>query len=91
MPYIDWAVANGFGVIDINFPLFYSSNTDTDPFAPKSADATLQQQTKELLCYIWDNYLEINSSSSVTLMGVGDAYTGMKQLLTSRGSYQPLN
>jgi histone deacetylase 6 len=42
--------------------------------------------TKELLCYLWDNYFEINPSSSITLMGVGDAYLGIKELLISRGT-----
>ncbi len=46
----------------------------------------MQEQTKELLCYLWDNYLEIHSNSSITLMGVGDAYHGVKQLLISRGT-----
>lgn len=54
-----------------------------DPYLPKSSETELQQQTKELLCYLWDNYLE-NTRASVTLMGVGDAYLGVKQLLISR-------
>lgn len=41
--------------------------------------------TKELLCYIWDNYLEAFDCNSIAIMGVGDAYLGAKQLLTSRG------
>jgi len=34
--------------------------------------------------------LEINPTSCITLMGVGDAYLGIKQLLTSRGIPSPL-
>jgi hypothetical protein len=56
---------------------------------PKPSETALQEQTKELLCYLWDNYFEINQSSSITLMGVGDAYLGIKQLLTSRGIPPP--
>jgi histone deacetylase 6 len=58
---------------------------------PKPSETALQEQTKELLCYLWDNYFEINPSSSITLMGVGDAYLGIKQLLTSRGISASLN
>lgn len=83
MPYIDWAVANDYGVLDINFPQFYS--VENDAYARQALESELQQQTKELLCYLWDNYIELMLSASVTLMGVGDAYTGIKQLLTSRG------
>ena len=49
----------------------------------------MQEQTKDLLCYLWDNYIEINTGASLTLMGVGDAYLGIKQLLTSRGTSSP--
>ena len=82
-PYIDWAVANGYGVVDINFPQLYS--TENDPADREAGEAHLLRQTKELVCYIWDNYLELNETASITLMGVGDAYIGIKQLLTSRG------
>lgn len=84
LPYIDWAISNGFGIIDVNIPQHISHPTDTDPFIPKPTENALQEQTKELLCYLWDNYFEINPTSSITLMGVGDAYLGIKQLLTSR-------
>lgn len=83
--YIDWAIENGFGVVDINIPQSLADPTDMDPYLPKSSETELQQQTKELLCYLWDNYLE-NTRASVTLMGVGDAYLGVKQLLISRNS-----
>ena len=86
-PYIDWAASNGFGVIDVNIPQYISSSTDTDPYMPKSSEPVLGQQMKELLCYLWDNYFEVNTASSIFLMGVGDAYLGIKQLLTSRGIY----
>jgi histone deacetylase 6 len=84
--YIDWAASNGFGVVDVNIPQ-YISPTDTDPYMPKSSEPVLGQQMKELLCYLWDNYFEVNTASSIFLMGVGEAYLGIKQLLTSRGIY----
>ncbi|KAE9362747.1 histone deacetylase-like protein [Stipitochalara longipes BDJ] len=83
-PYIDWAITNGFGVVDVNIPKELSSPSETDPFEPKATEGTLREMTKELLCYLWDNYFEINPSSSITLMGVGDAYLGIKELLISR-------
>lgn len=65
-------------------PHHISQPTDTDPFIPKPTDNDIQERTKELLCYLWDNYFEINPNSSITLIGVGDAYLGIKQLLISR-------
>jgi histone deacetylase 6 len=82
--YIDWAVANGFGVIDVNIPQSLAEATDMEPYVPKSSEPELQMQTKELLCYLWDNYLE-NTKACITLLGIGDAYLGIKQLLISRG------
>ncbi|KAG0648163.1 Cryptic loci regulator [Hyphodiscus hymeniophilus] len=84
LPYIDWAVANGFGVIDINFPSYKTNTDDTPGFKDKLTEVELQNQTKDLLCYLWDNYLEGFESQGIVLMGVGDAYLGVKQLLTFR-------
>jgi histone deacetylase 6 len=86
VPYINWAVANGFGVVDVNMPLHVSSPEDDEAFIPRPLESTKEQQSKELLCYLWDNYLQLNDSASLTLMGVGDAYLGIKQLLISRGT-----
>lgn len=87
--YIDWAISSGFGVVDINFPQSDSKDdavaaNELDSYVPKQSSTSLENQTKVLLCYVWDNWLETNIAS-VTLMGVGDAYIGIKQLLTSRG------
>jgi histone deacetylase 6 len=84
LPYIDWAIGAGFGVLDVNIPSHLTSPRD-HAFSPKLNEAELNQQTKDLLCYLWDNYLEGYDSDCIVLMGVGDAYLGVKQLLTSRG------
>ncbi|CZR53652.1 related to histone deacetylase A [Phialocephala subalpina] len=84
--YIDWAITNNFGVIDINFPqqVTEPQSNNLDGYLPKANESVLANQTKELLCYVWDNWLETIAGASVTLVGVGDAYLGIKQLLTSR-------
>ncbi|KAI9053957.1 hypothetical protein LZ554_002901 [Drepanopeziza brunnea f. sp. 'monogermtubi'] len=84
LPYIDWAVNHGFGVIDINCPQHISQPSDTDPYVPKPTEGTMGAQVRDLLCFIWDNYLELNRDANITLMGVGDAYFGIKQLLVAR-------
>lgn len=86
LPYIEWATSKGFGVIDVNMPKHISSPDDEQPFIPKSLEQEIQQKSKDLLCYLWDNYLQLNDSASLTLMGVGDAGLGIKQLLTARGT-----
>ncbi|KAH6717606.1 hypothetical protein BKA61DRAFT_289348 [Leptodontidium sp. MPI-SDFR-AT-0119] len=86
LPYIDWAIKHGFGVMDINIPQHISQHTDADPYSDKSSESQMAKQLKELLCYLWDNYFELNPDASLTLMGIGDAYFGIKQLLISRPS-----
>ena len=90
-PYIDWAVSNSFGVLDINFPTHVTTPNHGNSFYDKVSEGELQNQSKDLLCYLWDNYLEGFNSSQIVLMGVGDAYLGVKQLLTFRGTSPPCN
>jgi histone deacetylase 6 len=52
---------------------------------PERATKLIESQTKDLMCYLWDNYLDGYASNSIVLMGVGDAYLGVKQLLINRG------
>ena len=37
------------------------------------------------MCYIWDNYLQLYDTQEIFLMGVGNAYLGIKVLLINRG------
>jgi len=46
----------------------------------------LQEQIQEIVCYVWDNYLQISDSiQEIFLMGVGNAYLGVKMLMINRG------
>ncbi|CAK7203248.1 Histone deacetylase hda1 [Sporothrix eucalyptigena] len=85
MPYIDWAVEQGFGVIDINVPHYNSQPEDNESFNPRISEEIMQSQIQELICYIWDNYLQISESAQqIFLLGVGNAYLGVKVLLVNR-------
>ncbi|KAI1815049.1 histone deacetylase [Poronia punctata] len=83
-PYIDWAVKNNFGVVDANIPQYITHPEDLDAFIPRATERSLQQQIQELVCYIWDNYLQLYDVEELFLLGVGNAYLGVKVLLTSR-------
>jgi histone deacetylase 6 len=42
------------------------------------------------MCYIWDNYLQLyDSVEDIFLMGVGNAYLGIKVLLINRRTFPP--
>lgn len=40
---------------------------------------------KELMCFLWDNYLEMHDSEDIVLMGVGSSYSAVRELLVNRG------
>ena len=86
MQYVDWASENGFGVVDANVPRYITHPEDMDPFTPRVDERTLQDQVRELVCYIWDNYLQLYDVEDLFLLGVGDADLGVKALLTNRGT-----
>lgn len=54
---------------------------------PRATEKSLQQQIQELVCYIWDNYLQLYDVEELFLLGIGDAYLGVKVLLTNRRTY----
>jgi histone deacetylase 6 len=85
MSYVDWAVGQGFGVVDVNIPHYITQPEDMDAFIPRPKEMLLQEQLQELICYIWDNYLQLYDADDLFLLGVGNAYLGVKVLLTNRG------
>ncbi|KAI1428388.1 histone deacetylase [Xylaria sp. FL1777] len=84
MSYVDWGLKNDFGVVDANIPHYITHPEDLDAFMPRAPEKVLQKQIEELVCYIWDNYLQLYDVEELFLLGVGDAYLGVKILLTNR-------
>ncbi|KAH8677501.1 hypothetical protein BX600DRAFT_430846 [Xylariales sp. PMI_506] len=82
--YIEWAHKNGFGIIDANVPHYITHPEDVDPYMQGADEKTLSSQIKELMNYIWDNYVQLYDFDDLFLMGVGNAYLGVKLLLTER-------
>ncbi|KAF7543780.1 hypothetical protein G7Z17_g10470 [Cylindrodendrum hubeiense] len=57
---------------------------DSDAYIPASKEKTLQEQIQSLVCYLWDNYLQLYDADDIFIMGVGNAYLGVKVLLLNR-------
>lgn len=55
----------------------------------KAAKEDLRQQMLTLMPFLWDNYLELSAASEIFLLGVGQAYIGIKELLLARGTHTP--
>jgi len=54
-------------------------------FATRPNEQKLNEQLQELVCYLWDNYLEGYASHEIVVMGIGNSYMAVKLLLTNRG------
>lgn len=87
--YIDWAIKNDFAVMDVSLPQLPKADelgNLLDSYTPKSSEHVISMQCKELLIYLWENWLELIGNTSITLMGVGDANSGIRQLLQAKGT-----
>ncbi|KAF5667569.1 histone deacetylase [Fusarium heterosporum] len=82
--YIDWAVDQKFGVMDINIPAYVTHEEDSDAHIPGFQEKALTDQIQTLVCYLWDNYLQLYNADDIFIMGVGNAYLGVKVLLVNR-------
>lgn len=102
--YIEWAYSKNFGIMDINVPRYSLVSSvalpsgwwrltarmqDSVPFAPNGDDKRQETEIKELICFLWDNYLQLYNSENIIIMGVGYAYIGIKMLLLNRSDASP--
>ncbi|KAF8468338.1 hypothetical protein BDZ91DRAFT_722459 [Kalaharituber pfeilii] len=80
--YIDWAINQGFGVIDANVPQHLTGLED-QPF-------DVQTQAQQLCSYLWDNYIELSDAKKVIIIGIGRAAGGVTHLLGVRAECRKL-
>ncbi|KAH9878770.1 hypothetical protein IAQ61_002044 [Plenodomus lingam] len=80
--YIDWAIENDFQVIDVNIPRIVAVEEDEFGFVKSDNSTVRAQRARELASYLWVNYIEPNEATQVFLMGIGDAYLGLVDLLS---------
>jgi len=87
MQYIDWAVSNKFGVMDINVPALVTTEdvADSSLWQSGATEKTFESRITELVTYIWDNFIQLLENDDIFIMGIGNAYVGIKALLTTRG------
>jgi len=82
--YIDWARKEGFGVMDINVPNCAERTDNTGLLIPSVTPGELERQIASLMEWLWDNYIELYDADHIFLVGVGNAYLGVKMLLINR-------
>lgn len=67
--YVDWAVKHGFGLIDVNLPRHVTEFDDTQEHKETDSIDHRKKEATELLTYLWDNYVELNESTHVFMLG----------------------
>ncbi|KAJ5517621.1 Histone deacetylase class II [Penicillium expansum] len=80
--YVKWIVGKGYAVIDVNIPKHVSR--ETAPGRYEADDEDRPSATEELAGYLWDNYIDANQATEIFLLGVGNAFFGVSNLLINR-------
>lgn len=74
--FIEWALKEKWGVIDINIPITISGKDD--------AHYNNITTSQDILLYLWDNFLQFFNVQKVAFIGVGEAYNGIIHLCGHR-------
>lgn len=91
--YIDWGIKEGYAILDISSPMKLvkpEPKPEESPWQASPTEPELQEQLRELVCYVYDNFIEGWIADNMVLMGVGESYVGVKMLLTHRGKFPVL-
>ncbi|KAF2165028.1 hypothetical protein M409DRAFT_55934 [Zasmidium cellare ATCC 36951] len=82
--YVDWAVKQGFAVIDVNLPKHVTAfdadgqeHNDNDSVENRTREATM------LLTYLWENHIELNDPTHVFLMGTNIGHAAIINFIKS--------
>lgn len=76
LDFIEWALKEDCGVIDINVPITVTGKDDQTYNNINSS--------QDILLYIWDNFLSFFNVKKVAFVGVGEAYNGIIHLCGHR-------
>jgi histone deacetylase 6 len=75
---VRWVQQEHYGLLDINlYPKPPPSNRD---YPQKSSE----QYTREIMTYLWDNYILLSTAKRIILIGHGPGVVGISELLESR-------
>ncbi|CAG8287133.1 unnamed protein product [Penicillium salamii] len=80
--YIKWICDKGYGVIDVNIPKHVTRESTFGRYEGEDDDRPTA--TEELAAYLWDNYIDANQATEIFLLGVGNAFHGVVNLLINR-------
>ncbi|KAI4203927.1 MAG: hypothetical protein LQ350_001549 [Teloschistes chrysophthalmus] len=87
--YREWAINEGFALIDVNFPNHHYDIDDMDSLTyDKEAEiAKRDRERAELAIYLWENYIEPNDASPIYFVGVGSPCKEIVHILNNRDTF----
>lgn len=62
---------------------------DSLSYTSSGDDNKMEADIRELMCYLWDNYLQLYNAEKIFIIGIGYAYIGIKMLLLNRSDASP--
>ncbi|CAI7670803.1 unnamed protein product [Penicillium bialowiezense] len=88
--YVKWICDKGYAVIDVNIPKHITREDSIGRYEGEDDDRPTS--TEQLAAYLWDNYIDANQATDIFLLGVGNAFHGVVNLLINRENlYKRLN
>lgn len=81
--YVDWAIKQGFAVIDVNLPKHITSDDDSGGHEDTQDTEYRTREATHLLSYLWENYIEINEATHVFLMGTNTGHGAIVNFIKS--------
>ncbi|KAG0676538.1 Histone deacetylase hda1 [Pichia californica] len=76
LEFIDWALKEKWGVIDINIPITITGKEDVN--------YNNINTSQDILLYLWDNFIHFFKVQKIAFIGVGEAYNGIIHLCGHR-------
>ncbi|KAH9958805.1 histone deacetylase complex protein [Russula dissimulans] len=75
---VNWVQQEHYGLLDVNlFPKPPSSDRDYPQKSP-------EQYAREIMTYLWDNYILLSTAKRIILIGHGPGVVGVSELLEAR-------
>ncbi|KAA1470143.1 histone deacetylase complex protein [Dentipellis sp. KUC8613] len=75
---VAWVQTEGYALLDVN--LFPKPGSPELMYAPRSPE----QYAKEIMTYLWDNYILLSNAKRVILVGHGPGVLALTELLAAR-------
>ncbi|KAK6360769.1 Histone deacetylase hda1 [Orbilia blumenaviensis] len=82
--FIEWAIAENFGVVDVNVPKYVTPNDELEENIQRVASNGVSDDTNMLMLQLWDNYIDLSDADKIVLIGIGEGCRNLLNLISLR-------